>query len=120
MDGKGRFLLKGEYNKKFVSLLKNCESRILWLKSTNLQYGEIMLIDVIFENGQKGRVTEEMLNYLLEEDALLSFKRQKGWVRPDSDSVRRRSALVFSIPERRAAVNELLKSDAPLSQDMFH
>ena len=79
-----------------------------------------MLIDVVFENGQKGRVTEEMLNYLLEEGGLLSFKRQNGWVRPDSVSVRLRRALVFSIPERRAAMNELLKSDAPLSQEMFH
>ncbi len=76
-----------------------------------------MLIDVIFENGQKGRVTEEMLNYLLEEGALLSFKRQNGWVQPDCASVRRRCALVFSIPERRAAMNERLKSDTPLSLD---
>lgn len=79
-----------------------------------------MLIDVVFENGQKGRVTEAMLDYLLEEGGLLSFKRQKGWVRPDCDSVRLRRALVFSIPERRSAMNELLKSDAPISQDMFH
>jgi len=79
-----------------------------------------MLIDVVFENGQKGRVTEEILNYLLEAGGLISFKRHNGWVRPDCDSIRLRRALVFSIPERRGAMNELLKSDAPISQDMFH
>ena len=79
-----------------------------------------MLIDVVFENGQKGRVTEEMLNYLLEAGGLISFKRYNGWVRPDCVSIRLRRAQVFCIPERRAAMNELLNSDTPISQDMFH
>ena len=78
-----------------------------------------MLIHVVFENGQKGRVTEEMLSYLLEAGGIISFKRQNGWVRPSCDLVRASSSLVFSIPERRSAMNSLLESDAPLPIDEF-
>ncbi len=79
-----------------------------------------MLIQIVFDNGQKGRVTEEMLSYLLETGGIISFKRKSGWVRPDRDHVRVKKTLIFSIPERRAAVNALLESDAPLPFSRVH
>ena len=78
-----------------------------------------MLIPVVFENGQKGHVVEEMLNYLLGAGGIISFKRECGWVRPSCDPVRARASLVFSIPERRAEMNSMLTSDAPLPLDKF-
>jgi hypothetical protein len=78
-----------------------------------------MLIPVVFENGQKGHVVEEMLSYLLEAGGIISFKRHNGWVRPSCDAVRVRSSLVFSIPERRSEMNSMLASDAPLPLDEF-
>ena len=69
-----------------------------------------MSIQVVFENGAKGMVSAEMLDYLLENGGIISFKRYEGWVRPDSDRIRARDLMVFSIPERRSVMNSLLSS----------
>lgn len=73
-----------------------------------------MSIEVVYENGRKGFVTPEMLDYLLETGGIICFKRSNGWVRPACDPVRSRGMVFFSIPERRSAMNELLESDSPL------
>ena len=73
-----------------------------------------MSIQVVYNNGNKGHVTEDMLNYLLEADSIISFKRRDGWVRPGCDKIRDRDALVFSIPERRLSMNVRLASNTPL------
>lgn len=73
-----------------------------------------MSIKVIYKNGNSGSVTADMLDYLLETGAVISFKRHNGWVRPDCDRVRARDTLVFSIPERRSSMNVLLESNHSL------
>lgn len=73
-----------------------------------------MTIEVVYENGTKGRVTAEMLNFLLEANSVITFKRGNGWVRPGCDQLRSRDKVVFSIPERREAMNSLLASDPQL------
>ncbi len=73
-----------------------------------------MSIQVVYNNGNKGQVTADMLNYLLEAGDIISFKRRDGWIRPGCDKIRDRDALVFSIPERRSSMNVLLDSNAPL------
>lgn len=78
-----------------------------------------MSIQVVFENGKKGCVTEDMLDFLLESGGIISFKRHSGWVRPTCDPVRARELLVFSIPERRTTMNSLLSSDGPLPMEDF-
>lgn len=69
-----------------------------------------MSIQVVFENGAKGQVTAEMLDFLLEVGGIISFKRHDGWVRPGSDRLRARDLMIFSIPERRSKMNSLLSS----------
>lgn len=73
-----------------------------------------MSILVVYNNGNKGHVTADMLDYLLESGDIISFKRRDGWIRPGCDKIRDRDALVFSIPERRTAMNVLLASNKPL------
>ena len=73
-----------------------------------------MSIQVVYSNGNKGHVTADMLNYLLEAGDIISFKRRDGWVRPGCDKVRDRDVMVFSIPERRSSMNVILASNTPL------
>lgn len=73
-----------------------------------------MAINVVYTNGNKGCVTADMLDYLIENNAIISFKRHDGWIRPGCDKIRSRDTLVFSIPERRLSMNALISSDSPL------
>lgn len=79
-----------------------------------------MSIQVIYKNGNKGIVTSDMLDYLLETDAILSFKREDGWVRPGCDPLRDRDTLVFSIPERRSSMAVLLETQEILPTNEMH
>lgn len=76
-----------------------------------------MSIQVIYKNGNNGSVTADMLDYLLETGAIISFKRHDGWVRPDCDRIRDRDTLFFSIPERRSSMNVLIESSPSLPLD---
>ena len=79
-----------------------------------------MAINIVYTNGNKGCVTADMLDYLLENKAIISFKRHDGWVRPGCDKVRSQDKLVFSIPERRLSMNVLIASDSPLPVNELH
>ena len=79
-----------------------------------------MSIKVIYSNGKTGSVTAAMLDYLLESDRVVSFRRQDGWVRPGCDQIRSRNTLVFSIPERRSSMHMLLTSITPLPLGELH
>ena len=73
-----------------------------------------MSIQVVYNNGNKGIVTSGMLDYLLETDAIVCFKREDGWVRPGCDPLRDRDTMVFSIPERRSSMAVLLETQDKL------
>ena len=79
-----------------------------------------MSIKVVYNNGNKGYVTAAMLDILIETEAIISFKRHDGWVRPGCDRMRARNTLVFSIPERRLSVNMLIASNDPLPVTELH
>lgn len=79
-----------------------------------------MSIPVIYKNGNKGIVTSDMLDYLLETAAIISFKRESGWVRPGCDPLRDRDTMVFSIPERRSSMSVLLETQDTLPTNELH
>ena len=61
-----------------------------------------MLIRVVYKDGKFDMIKPQMLDNLLEEHKVISFKRSTGWVFVGSDSIRRGSSEGYWGEERRA------------------
>lgn len=72
------------------------------------------MIRVVLEDGREAEVAPAMLDQLLVSGSVQWFLRRSGWVDPRRDPVRRNLVQVFSLPERREAIQQLLASDRPL------
>jgi hypothetical protein len=62
---------------------------------------EAMLVEVEFNNGNKGFVDRDELRLLINSRLISSFKRADGWVQVDSDVVRKKRSIIFDGTERR-------------------
>ena len=62
-----------------------------------------MLIRVMYKDGMFDMVKPQMLENLLEEHKVTSFKRSTGWVFVGRDSIRRGSSEGFWGQERRVS-----------------
>ncbi len=62
---------------------------------------EAMLIEVEFNNGNKGFVDRDELRLLINSRLISSFKRADGWVQVDSEGVRKKRSIIFDGTERR-------------------
>jgi len=60
-----------------------------------------MMIRIMYSNGAFDIVKPERLDLLLEENALLSFKRSDGWAVVGRDPMRASSRTRYKGPERR-------------------
>lgn len=62
-----------------------------------------MLIQVLYPNGKYDMVKDFYLSELIEQDRILSFKRQDGWISIGSPQIRRQSPSegYYLGPERR-------------------
>lgn len=60
-----------------------------------------MMIRVMYNNGAFDIVKPAMLDSLLEDNALLSFKRSDGWAVVGRDPIRMTSRTSYKGPERR-------------------
>ena len=58
-------------------------------------------ITVVYEDGIMGCVPVYGLQKLIDNDVIVKFQRQDGWVYPGLDPVRRRSHSSYNGPERR-------------------
>lgn len=72
------------------------------------------MIQVIFQNGREGEVEAPVLARLLDSGDIRSFRRNNGWVDPTFDPIRRNPLYVFSLPERRSEVLNLMTSSQSL------
>ncbi|HKL26013.1 MAG TPA: hypothetical protein VJ910_07310 [Desulfuromonadales bacterium] len=62
-----------------------------------------MMIRIMYTDGGFDIVKPAQLNHLLEEKALISFKRADGWAVVGRDPMRRSSLPSYQGPERRQA-----------------
>lgn len=60
-----------------------------------------MLIPVVMRDGHQDMVKSHVLERLLEENKVSSFRRSSGWVAVDRDPVRQGRRQIYCIPERR-------------------
>lgn len=63
----------------------------------------VMLIPIVYSNGRQDLVKPFVLDRLIEDRKISSFRRAAGWVVIGRDPIRNSSHKVFSIPERRQA-----------------
>lgn len=60
-----------------------------------------MLIPVIYPNGRHDMVKDFLLTRMIEQEEIVQFKRQEGWIDIKSEKVRGRSKKFYNGPERR-------------------
>jgi hypothetical protein len=60
-----------------------------------------MLIPVVFADGRQDMVKPYLLDRLIEENRIASFRRSSGWVVIGRDSMRANRREVYCIPDRR-------------------
>lgn len=62
-----------------------------------------MMIRVMYSDGRFDLVKDVLLDQLLENNSIVSFKRSNGWAVVGRDPIRGRGGMSYRGPERRAA-----------------
>ena len=73
-----------------------------------------MMISVIYPNGRHDMVKDFLLNKMINEKKIASFKRSTGWVDINSSLIRGKRRKAYIGPERRHQ-----ESDVPELADIF-
>lgn len=58
-------------------------------------------VSVVYPDGMMGMVKPQVLQSLIERDAIVKFQRSDGWVYPEIDPVRRLPRSTYQGAERR-------------------
>ena len=58
-------------------------------------------IAIVYDDGRMDYISGDKLQDLLDNDAIVKFQRNDGWVYPGIDPVRRRVCSSYHGPERR-------------------
>lgn len=58
-------------------------------------------VPVVYQDGMMDMVEPQVLQSLIENDGIIKFQRNDGWVYPGIDPVRRMASAGYSGPERR-------------------
>lgn len=61
-----------------------------------------MLVEVIYNSGNKGMVESNELGMLINSKLISRFKRSTGWIDIDSEEIRRKRHLVYGGEEKRS------------------